>query len=65
MSDTSKVVMATVLAGSLGGLGGHTIGNGTEVNSQNIDSCHTFIEHARNHVRHECDIEKLKLKMDC
>jgi len=65
VDDTQKIMAATVIAGSVGGLSGHTIGTGTEVNSQTIEGCHAFIEHAKNHMRHTCDLKLLNMKLGC
>lgn len=63
----AKMVAAMLAAGSLGGLGGHTIGSTDEtvVNASTIHSCIEFSKHARSHERSDCEREKIHLKMDC
>lgn len=66
-STNTKIVAAMLAAGSLGGLGGHTIGSADEtvVNASTIHSCLEFSKHARSHERLECEQEKTILLMDC
>ncbi len=63
--DFTKIGMAAIAAGSIGGLGGHSIGSSNEtiVNSSTIEQCQAFIEHAKLHAEHQCDIRILQI--DC
>jgi len=63
--DFTKIGMAAIAAGSIGGFGGHSIGSGGEtvVNGSTLEQCQAFIEHARTHAQHQCDIRILQI--DC
>ncbi len=70
MAETNSAIptiAAVIAAGSIGGLGGHTIGSAEEtiVNATTVEHCKEFMLHARQHERSDCDIEKLKLMMEC
>ena len=65
--DMTKIGIAAALAASVGGVGGHQIGSGSEpptVNSVTIEQCEPFILHAARHERAECDIRALKVNQD-
>jgi hypothetical protein len=65
-TDITKIGMAAIAAGSIGGFGGHTLGTGGEetiVNTSSIQSCQPFIDHAKNHADHQCDIKILQIKL--
>jgi len=67
-SNNTPILAAIVAAGSLGGLGGHTIGSSgdeTLVNASTLESCIEFVRHGRQHEREFCEIEKLKLLLEC
>ncbi len=67
-SNNAPILAAIVAAGSLGGLGGHTIGSSgdeTLVNASTLESCIEFVRHGRQHEREFCEIEKLKLLLEC
>ncbi len=67
-SNNTPLLAAIVAAGSLGGLGGHTIGSSgdeTLVNASTLESCIEFVRHGRQHEREFCEIEKLKLLLEC
>ncbi len=67
-SNNTPLLAAVVAAGSLGGLGGHTIGSSgdeTLVNASTLESCIEFVRHGRQHEREFCEIEKLKLLLEC
>ena len=67
-SNNTPILAAIVAAGSLGGLGGHTIGSSSEetlVNASTLESCIEFGRHGRQHEREFCEIEKLKLLLEC
>lgn len=63
-NDMAKIGMAVIAAGSLGGVGGHTLSTGddeTVVNNTTVEACNVFIQHAERHAQEECEIEKLKI----
>ena len=67
-SNNTPILAAIVAAGSLGGLGGHTIGSSSEetlVNASTLESCIECVRHGRQHEREFCEIEKLKLLLEC
>jgi hypothetical protein len=64
--DITKIGMAVIAAGSLGGVGGHTLSNGGEtvVNASTIESCTAFIQHSARHERHECELRIITIKSE-
>lgn len=65
-SNNAKLAAAVLAAGSIGGLGGHTIGSDpTAVTDSTIHSCMEFSKHARSHERSDCEREKILIKMGC
>ena len=66
MDETAKLLMVVLGAGSIGGLGGHTIATDeTAVTESTIHGCMEFSKHARAHERLACEQEKTLLLMDC
>lgn len=66
-ADITKMGIAALAAGSLGGFGGHTIGSGGDtpaVNQTTVESCQAFVDHAARHERSECDIRILNLHLE-
>jgi len=67
-SNNTPLLAAVVASASIGGLGGHTIGSSgdeTLVNASTLESCIEFVRHGRQHEREFCEIEKLKLLLEC
>jgi len=62
MDDPTKLIIAVIGAGSVGGLGGHTLGSG--VNQEAADSCKIYSQYAHDIERLKCMTEKLALKID-
>jgi hypothetical protein len=66
--DGTKMAAAAMIAASLGGLGGHTVGSGSgdnsAVTSATIDMCQHFIAHTRKHCASECAINILEIKQN-
>jgi len=69
MSDEgTKMAVAAMIAASLGGLGGHTVGSGSDetvVSSVSIQQCQPFIDHAARHERGECALQIIAIKAEC
>jgi len=64
--DVSKIGVALLAGGSLGGFGGHTLSGGGEtiVDASSIESCSAFIQHSARHERHECELRILTIKSE-
>ncbi len=67
-ASSAPVIFAMLAAGSIGGLGGHTIGSSgdeTIVNASTLESCLEFVKHGREHERNACELDKLKILLEC
>ena len=64
--DITKMGMAAIAAGSIGGFGGHTLSGGGEtvVNASTIEACSAFIQHSARHERQECELRILTIKSE-
>ncbi len=65
---SAPILAAVLAAGSIGGLGGHTIASGSEetlVNASTLESCLEFVRHGREHERNACELDKIKLLLEC
>ena len=65
-ADISKIAIALLAGGSIGGFGGHTLSGGGEtvVDASSIESCSAFIQHSARHERHECELRILTIKSE-
>ena len=64
--DITKIGMAAIAAGSIGGFCGHTLSGGGEtiVDASSIESCSAFIQHSARHERQECELRILTIKSE-
>jgi len=65
-NGTQKMLLAVIAAGSVGGLGGHTVGaiNG-DTSYGSLTACERLMEFAANQTRLKCETEKIKLLLEC
>ncbi|QDP63241.1 MAG: hypothetical protein Unbinned1520contig1002_39 [Prokaryotic dsDNA virus sp.] len=62
-SNTNMIIIAAASAAISGG-GAH-IATKDDVNSANIEDCRVFSQHAREHERANCEIEKNNILIRC
>jgi hypothetical protein len=62
MDDPTKLIIAVLGAGSLGGLGGHTIGSG--VSPEAAENCKIYSQYAHDIEHLKCMTQKLQMQID-
>jgi len=68
MSDEEKgnsnLILVAAASAAISGGGAHIVTK-DDVTSANIEECRSFSEHAREHERANCEIEKNRILLEC
>jgi len=63
-SKTPNVLVVAAVTAAISGGGAHIVTK-DDVTSANIEECRSFSQHAREHERTTCEVEKNKILMRC
>jgi len=63
-SKNSNLILIAAASAVISGGGAHLVTK-DDVTSANIEECRSFSEHAREHERANCEIEKNKMLISC
>ena len=63
-SKGSNLILVAAASAAISGGGAHLVTK-EEVTSANIEECRAFSQHAREHERANCEIEKNRILLEC
>lgn len=61
----SNLILVAAASAAISGGGTHIVTSSDDVTSANIEDCRSFSEHAREHERANCEIEKNRILLEC
>ena len=61
----SNLILVAAASAAISGGGTHIVTSNDDVTSANIEDCRSFSEHAREHERANCEIEKNRILLEC
>lgn len=61
----SNLILVAAASAAISGGGTHIVTSSDDVTSANIEDCRSFSEHAREHERATCEIEKNRILLEC
>ena len=61
----SNLILVAAASAAISGGGTHIVTSSDDVTSAGIEDCRSFSEHAREHERANCEIEKNRILLEC
>jgi len=64
-NKNGNLILVAAASAAISGGGTHIVTSSDDVTSANIEDCRSFSEHAREHERANCEIEKTNILIRC